>query len=112
MGDLKISNATYGRSESGSRIIQNSFNAAIEKAYAALSKDNKNYITLCQTIKSYWSGSDANAFLKLLDDQRASIQNKIKKYNNVLTSALESDRVQFEKSQSSIANTISGNIKI
>ena len=112
MADLKISNATYGRSTSGSRIIQNNFKAAVEKAYAALSKDNKNYIELCNTIKSYWSGADANAFLKLLDDQRASIQNKIKKYNNVLTSVLENDRAQFEKSQSNIANTISSNIKI
>ena len=60
MADLKISNATYGRSTSGSRIIQN----------------------------------------------------KIKKYNNVLTSVLENDRAQFEKSQSNIANTISSNIKI
>ncbi len=112
MGNLSISNATYGRSESGSRTIQNSFNAAIDKAYSALSKDNKNYIELCNTIKSYWSGADANAFLKLLDDQRASIQNKIKRYKNVLSSALEGDRQQFEKSQANIASTISGNIKI
>ena len=63
------------------------------------------------TIRTYWRGSDANQFLKLLEDQRASIQGKIKKFDTIVSNALSADRQSFEKTQSANASRIQSNIK-
>lgn len=109
---LNISNATYGRSTSGAKIVTNNLLADIDKAYKVLAKDDKYYTDLVNTINKYWSGADANKFLKLLDDQRASIQNRIKKYKTVVQTVMEADRSSFEKAQSNVSNKISSSINI
>ena len=106
MSNLEISNATYGRSAAGQRIIASNIEGDITRAMKAMDKSNKEYVTLVNTIKKYWTGPDANQFLKLLDDKRISIQNKMKTYKSTFTSALEADRNQFDRTQSNIANKI------
>lgn len=110
--NLTISNATYGRSLSGQKTVNNNLLNDIDKAYRTLDKTSKYYETLEKTIKKYWSGGDANTFIKLLNDQRASIQNRVKNYKTMVTTALNEDRSSFEKTQSSISSEISSNIKI
>ena len=106
MANLEITNATYGRSTTGQKIIATNISGDIDRAVKALDKSSKEYITLKNTIRQYWTGPDANRFLKLLDDQRESIQNKMKSYKNTFKRALENDRTQFNKTQNNIANQL------
>ena len=110
MGNLTMSNADYARNASGARKLEIELRSDINKAHKALSKSDKAYTELVNTIRTYWRGSDANQFLKLLEDQRASIQGKIKKFDTIVSNALSADRQSFEKTQSANASRIqSGN---
>lgn len=106
MANLEITNATYGRSTAGQKSIVNNVQGDIDRAMKALDKSNKEYLNLRNTVKKYWTGPDANRFLKLLDDQRESIQNKMKSYKNTFVTALDQDRIQFDKTQDKIASNL------
>ena len=109
---LNMTDASYARSASGQKVVTENLIKDINNAYKVLSKDDTNYKALLMVVKKYWSGADANTFLKLLDDQRESIQNRIKKYQQIVTQVMIDDRSAFEKGQSNISSRISSDIKI
>ena len=111
MGNLTMSNADYARNASGAKKLETELRNDINSAYKALAKNDAAYSKMVNVINSYWHGSDATTFLKLLEDQRESIQGKIKKYNTVVSNALSADRQSFNKTQSNNATMIQSNIK-
>ena len=101
-----ISNATYGRSTAGQKAIVNNFQGDIERALKALDADNAEYKALRKTISDNWSGADANAFLKLLDDKRTSIQSKVKKFKSAYSTVINEDNSKFIAGQKRIASNM------
>ena len=101
-----MSNATYGRSTAGQKVIVNQFQACITKAVKALDADNAEYKALRKTISDNWSGADANEFLKLLDDKRKSIQSKVKKFNSAYSTVISEDNSKFIAGQKRIASNM------
>ena len=106
MGELTITNATYGRDTSGKKKLVADLVGDLKKVREELT--GKELTTLMDEISKYWLGEDAKAFKQKINSTVSNIDSEIKKITNSLEKSFDTDAKSFSKMQNVNANEISG----
>ena len=96
--NLSIDQATYGRSESGTRrLVETSFVESINKLRKVLSTNRFNQFH--SVVVRYWAGNDAGDFLNKVDKTRQDILKEIEKLEVEFKTAIEGEAKEFKAFQ-------------
>jgi len=95
--NLNMSNATYARSVSGRKKLENDFLADIENLTKILNGDK--YTSLKKTVKANWVGADADDFLADIEKSRKALETNLKTLKSKFNSAVAADAKQFSSFQ-------------
>lgn len=93
---LSISNGTYARSTSGIKTLKANLTSDIDSVLKNLR--GAKYTALVNTIKSYWVGQDATAYLNNLDNQVKALEDSIVKFKSCVD-AFDTEQKDFLKFQ-------------
>ena len=107
---LGMSAADVAVSTKGINDLTNSFKNNCKKILDNLDSSTGNAKTLKNTIKSYWSGADCDAFIADLDAAFNSLKTKITSYQNQVINALNNYDKEFTNMQKNTYK--SGTVKI
>lgn len=100
---LTMDNATYGRSATGRKKLQNALTEDFNKMKDVLS--GTEYQNVKAAVNKYWSGTDAQDFLADIDKTRDSILKAISKIKADAVAALDAEALEFDKFQFSQFDT-------
>ena len=100
---LAINEATYGRDAAGRKKLLADFQAEIDKAIKVMETEQT---TVIDTVKKYWIGKDADAFIKNFKQNVADMKADFNRRKKDLESVLSSDSKEFEKFQDKVANNL------
>jgi len=103
-GSVGIANMSYGRSTTGMNKLKSNFQSDIDKAVNYLG--GSEYQNLINTVSRYWTGPDADKFIKEIQKMLSQDAASFKTYNKTVQDALSSDLSYFDKSQVNNANNI------
>ena len=99
---VSIGETTYGRSASGIKFLKNEYNNCFNRTRKELR--GTKYAELVQTIRRYWTGADADAYLRRLEEKIMECERKVLSLQTKLDSALNQDLENFRNFQSQNAN--------
>lgn len=99
MAELTMANAEYARSKTGTEKIKSNLDKDIKNIKDALSGTAKD--NMLKTFKSYWVGSDHDAFVKDLESKISSIKTRCNTIQKYIDQALTDDYNNFIKNQRS-----------
>ena len=94
---LTMENATYARSKSGTDKIKANLDGDIKNIKTALT--GTAYTDMLKVFKSYWVGSDHEAFVKDLEARISSIKSRCNTIQKLVDQALTEDYNNFVKNQ-------------
>ena len=98
MASVSITNMTYGRSDTGRATLLSNMKGDLNNAKAAFGQLTE----INNTVKKYWSGTDADKFLAQLKSKADAAAKKCDSYKSIVETALASDDKKFRAMQDKI----------
>lgn len=104
-----MANLTYGRSAKGTEKILSDLERDIETMKRVLSSND--YAEILLAVRTNWSGADANAFIKKLNESRQELAQCFDDVKAQMQMIINEDYKNFVQDQNKIADTINSQIK-
>ena len=98
MANVNITDMTYGRSDIGRATLLSNLKGDLNNAKAAFGQLTE----VNNTVRKYWSGTDADKFLAQLKSKADAAAKKCDSYKSIVETALASDDKKFRAMQDKI----------